>query len=93
MGLALAMVPALLFPIFRKINEVLAVGYVVFRGALETVAAIATVITWFFLLIAGREYVAAGAPADSSFQAMGAVFLKGTDPISPLGGSFSAWAL
>ena len=35
MGLALAMVPALLFPIFRKINEVLAVGYVVFRGALE----------------------------------------------------------
>ena len=86
MGLALAMIPALLFPIFRKLNEVLAVGYVVFRGALEAGAAIATVITWFFLMIAGREYVAAGAPVDSTFQALGAVFLKGTDPISALGG-------
>ena len=86
MALALAVVPLVIFPVLRKHNEILALGYVVFRGALEALAAIATVITWFFLMIAGREYVAAGAPADSTFQALGAVFLKGTDPISALGG-------
>ena len=37
MGLALAMVPVTAFPILRKHNEILALGYVVFRGGLETV--------------------------------------------------------
>ena len=36
MGLALAMVPVMLFPIFNRFNEVLALGSVVFRGVLET---------------------------------------------------------
>ena len=84
MGLPLAMVPAMLFPIFRKINEVLAVGYVVFRGALETVTYIAMVITWLFLLIAGREYVAAGAPDASYFQTLGAVLRDGHDAITTI---------
>ena len=38
MGLALAMIPVVMYPIFKKYNEVLALGTVVFRGALETVA-------------------------------------------------------
>ena len=37
MGLALAMVPVMMFPILRKHNETLALGYVVFRGGLEAV--------------------------------------------------------
>jgi hypothetical protein len=41
MGFALALVPVLLFPIFKKHNEVLSLGYVVFREALETVCYIA----------------------------------------------------
>ena len=41
MGLALAMVPAVMFPILKKQNEALAVGYVIFRGALETFTYIA----------------------------------------------------
>ena len=84
MGLALAMVPVMLFPIFRKINEVLAVGYVVFRGALETVTYIASVITWLFLLIVGREYVAAGAPDASYFQTLGALLRDGHDAITTI---------
>src|SRR6186997_1042058 len=32
MGLALAMIPAVMFPILKKHHEGLAVGYVVFRG-------------------------------------------------------------
>lgn len=32
MALALAMVPVVIFPVLRKHNEALALGYVVFRG-------------------------------------------------------------
>jgi hypothetical protein len=84
MGLPLAMVPVMLFPVFRKINEVLAVGYVVFRGALETMTYIAGVITWLFLLIVGRENVAAGAPDASYFQTMGALLRDGHDAITTI---------
>jgi len=94
MGLALAMVPVVIFPVLKKHNEVLAFGYVVFRGALETVTAIAMVITWLFLLILSREYVAAGVPDASNFQTLGAVFLKGSDSISSIVGIvFSLGAL
>jgi uncharacterized protein DUF4386 len=94
MGFALAMVPFVIFPVLKKHNEILALGYVVFRGALETVTAIAVVINWLFLLILSREYVAAGAPDVSNFQALGVVFLNGGDPLSALGGIvFSLGAL
>jgi hypothetical protein len=86
MCLTLAMVPCVLYPVFRKLDGVLAVGYVVFRGALETVAGIATVISWLFLMVLSREYVAAGAPEASGFQAMGAVLLKGGDPLGAVAG-------
>jgi hypothetical protein len=81
MGLALAMVPVMLFPIFKKFNEALALGYVVFRGALETVTYIAMVITQFFLIIVSQEYTAAGAPDASYFQTLGALLQKGHDSI------------
>jgi len=86
MGLALAMVPVMLFPILKKINEVLAVGYLVFRGALEAVLDIILVINWFFLITVSLEYAAAGTPDVSSFQALGALFLKGSDSISAIAG-------
>jgi Domain of unknown function (DUF4386) len=85
MGLALAMVPALLFPIFRKINEVLAVGYLVFRGALETVSGIALVSLWLLLAVLGREYLAGGASAAPHFQTMAALLRDGGDAINPIG--------
>ena len=84
MGLSLALVPVMLFPILKRQNEALALGYIVFRGALETVTYIAMVITWFFLLILSREYGAAGAPDTSYFQTLGALFLKGNDLISTI---------
>ena len=36
MGFALALIPAFMFPILSKYNEALGVGYVIFRGGLET---------------------------------------------------------
>jgi hypothetical protein len=39
MGFPLAMIPVLLYPLFKKHNEVLALGAVLFRGVLEMVSA------------------------------------------------------
>ncbi len=85
MGLCLAMVPALLFPIFRKLNEVLAVAYVIFRGALETVACIAAVSLWLLLIALGRETVAGVASEGAGFQVIGALLRDGGDAINPIG--------
>ena len=86
MCLSLAMVPVFLFPILKKVNEVVALGYLVFRGALETVAAAATVISWLFLLVISREYAAAGTQAAAGWQGLGAVLLKGGDPLGAVAG-------
>jgi hypothetical protein len=84
MGLALAMVPVMLFPILREYNEVLALGYVVFRGALETLVCIMVAVSRLLLIVTSHEYVAAGAPDVSYFQSLGAVLLKGQDAINPV---------
>ena len=83
MGLALAMVPVMMFPILKKHNEALALGYVVYRGALETVTTIAMVISWLFLTILSQEYIA-GAPDASYFQTLGTLLLKGNGSISTI---------
>lgn len=82
MGLALAMVPVMMFPILKKQNEALALGYVVFRGALETFAYMATAISWLLLIILCREYAKAGALDIFYFQNLGSLFLKTGDQIS-----------
>lgn len=71
MGFTLAMVPVVIFPILRKHNEALALGYVVFRGGLETVTYIVTVISWLLLLPLSREYIKAGIPDAAHVQVLG----------------------
>jgi hypothetical protein len=83
MGLALAMVPVMMFPILKKQNEALALGYVVYRGALETVTTIAIVIVLLFLTVLSRQYIA-GAPDASYFQTLGTLLLKGNDTIGTI---------
>jgi len=75
MGLALAMVPVVAFPVLRKHSEVLALGYVVFRGGLETVTYVATVAGWLLLLPLSRVYQA-GTPDASGFRAWGDLLLR-----------------
>jgi hypothetical protein len=84
MGFALAMVPVVLFPIFKKHNEALALGSVVFRGALEAGAYIAIVISWLLLLTLSQEYVKAGAPDASYFQTLGTLLLEAADSIGQI---------
>jgi hypothetical protein len=71
MGFALAMVPVMMFPILKKHNEALALGYVVFRGALETVTYIVTAMSWLLLLFLSKEYSKAGSQDTTYFQTLG----------------------
>jgi len=82
MGFSLAMVPALLFSILKKHDEILALGYLIFRGALETVVYIVMAICWLFLILISREYATAGVASASYFQSLGAIFMKGSNSIS-----------
>jgi hypothetical protein len=76
MGLALAMMSVLLYPVLKRQNETLAMGYVVFRGALETVTYIITAICWLLSAALGRVAIQTGADLPA-LQAMGAAL---TDP-------------
>jgi hypothetical protein len=76
MGLALAMVPVVAFPVLRNHNEVLAVGYTVFRGGLETVGYIAMAIGWLLLVPLSHAYAHSGALDASHFHALGDMLLE-----------------
>jgi hypothetical protein len=76
MGLALAMVPVMMFPILRKHNEALALGYVVFRGGLEAVTYLAIATSWLLLVPLSQIYAQAGALDASNVQALGTLLLE-----------------
>ncbi len=84
MGLALAMVPVMMFPILKRHNETLALGYVVFRGGLETITYIANVFSLLLLITLSQEYVKAGAPDASYFQDWGTLLLEADFQINPV---------
>jgi hypothetical protein len=63
MGLALALIPVLMFPILQRTSERLALGHLVFRGALETVTYMIVAASWLLLFQLGRDYVPGGADA------------------------------
>ena len=49
-GFALALVPVVFWPVGRRYNETLAMGYVVFRGAIETVIYVVGALGWLMLI-------------------------------------------
>lgn len=84
MGFSLAMVPVMLFPIFRKQNEALALGAVLFRGALEAVTYMAMSIIWLILIIVSQEYSVASAPEAANLQVLGTLLLDANGPINTI---------
>jgi len=84
MGFPLAMVPVLLYPLFRRYNQILAMGAVVFRGVLEAATYMALAALMFVTAGVGREYAAAGSPTDSHFDAWGNVLLEAMDWVEVL---------
>ena len=59
MGLSLAFVPVVLFPVLRRVDEVLATGYLIIRGAVETAIYIILAIA-MLLLVPLAETMSAG---------------------------------
>ncbi|GAA1155607.1 DUF4386 domain-containing protein [Nocardioides aquiterrae] len=59
MGMSLAMVPAVLFPVLRRLDEVLATGYLIIRGAVEATTYVIVAVAWL-LLVPLAETTAAG---------------------------------
>jgi hypothetical protein len=82
MGFSLAMVPVMMFPIFKKKNEALALGAVVFRGPVEALLYVLTVLSWLMLVTLANRFVAAGMPAGSHFQDLGAVLVQSGNQIN-----------
>ena len=71
---AVVAIAVLLFPIFRKFNEALALGYVASR-IIECVILIAGHISLLLLLTLSQDYVQAGAPDAAYFQSIGSLLL------------------
>ena len=72
---AIVGIAVMMFPIFKKYDEALALGYVAFR-IIESVAIIASDISPLSLLTLSQEYGKAGAPDVSYFQTFGTLFMS-----------------
>jgi len=71
----------LMFPILKRHNEALAIGYVVFRGALETLTYIGTTINLLLLVVVAQHYADSGAEGISQFRGLGILLTNANDPI------------
>lgn len=67
-----------LFPILKKHNENIALGYMSFR-IIEALILIIGAIIPLLLITLSEEYIKAGAPDISYFQTLGALAIKGKD--------------
>jgi len=79
MGFPLAMTPVLLYPLFKKHNEVLALGAILFRGILEMVCYLIPVIGQFLLLSVSQIHGTTGAADVANLQALGSVLIATID--------------
>jgi len=81
MGIALAAIPAVIFPVLKRQSEVLAVGYVIFRGALETLTYVGVALCWFVLVVVAQQAAGAGGAATAQLSSLGTLVVKAQDPI------------
>ena len=72
MGLALVMVPVLMFPILKRQNEALALAYVVFRGSLEFVGYAGSALCLLLLVVVAKDAATSGGAVASQFHGLGA---------------------
>ena len=84
MGISLVAMTVFLYPIFRKDSEELAMGMLLFRGALEGAWYFMTTLSMLVLFALGKEYVATGANSDV-LQSIGNVVYQFQDLLGPVG--------
>jgi hypothetical protein len=85
MGILLAAMTVFLYPLFRKDSEALAMGMVVFRGALEGAGYIVGAVLWVLLAALSKEFAGAGS---ASLQAVGNLVLEIGDKNGSIGTVF-----
>jgi hypothetical protein len=85
MGLSLAMVPVLLYPILKKHNQVLALGAVLFRGIFEQVGETLLALSFFLLLTVSEIHGSTGAAESSNLQALGSMLIAAGNWIPQIG--------
>lgn len=79
MGFPLAMVPVFLYPIFKKHNEALALGAVLFRGVLEAVCYMAMGISLLLLLTTSQIIGTTGTADAPTFRILGSLLIAAGD--------------
>ena len=87
MGISLVAMTIFLYPIFRKDSEELALGMVLFRGALEGTFYFLTTLGFLNLVALGNEYIASGADS-AALQSMGNVLYQFQARLAPVGPIF-----
>ena len=92
MGLSLAFIPVVLFPVLRRVDEVLAVGYLIVRGAVETVCYVVVAIGWLLLVPLGDAMSAGPGTASAAGVRLGSLVIESTPP-APCSRSCSPGAL
>jgi len=83
MGMSLAAMTIFLYPIFKKDSEELAMGMLLFRGAIEGAGYMFMTLNFLTLIALANEYVATGTNP-VALQSMGNVFYHYVDFIGPV---------
>ena len=73
-GIAVIGIAVFMFPVFKKSNEALALGYVALR-IIESVIIVAAVVSPLTLIALSQEYLTVGAAEAAYFQSLGSSFL------------------
>jgi len=84
MGISLMAMTVFLYPIFRKDSKELAMGMVLFRGALEGTFYFLSVLGFLALVVLGNDYIITGADS-AALQSMGNVLYWFQGRLAPTG--------
>ena len=87
MAISLVAMTVFLYPLFRKDSEELAMGMVLFRGALEGTFYFLSTLGFLVLVVLGNEYIATGADS-AALQSMGNVLYQFQDRLAAVGPIF-----
>lgn len=90
-ALAVLSIPVVAYPVLKKYDEGLALGFLGFRF-IEAVSVMVHSIVLLPLLSLSREYVMAGAPVDSYYTTFGGLLLAARDGAFLIGSGF-VWSL
>ncbi len=79
MGLSLAFVPVVLFPVLRRVDEALAIGYLVVRGAVEASCYVISAISLLLLLPLGEAMSAGPGTASPAGLRLGSLIVDSVE--------------